>query len=793
MKHYFRLLVVAAAFALIACNKEETVPVPTTFSSKLDSGLGAASWAKDDAIFVYSSKDQIARKFTVESGSGSTTAQFTGNVLRADTYYAIYPISAVESWDGTTFKAKIQSTQTAVANKANPAACISVAKGGKDLKLDFKYAVGFISFTGNFGSHTVKEVKIKANELLAGTSKISMAGDTPSITVTSGFQTVKLAGNTSIAAGTKYMFAVYPGKYTGVKFTAVDANGVSRSIDLGAIEVTRNGIKELSNITITDDDWNTPDEGEEDDPYFNGISGFVKWTDGSPVAGVSVSDGFKVATTNSKGYYRLDLPSSDCRYIYISMPADAKITKNSYGNPDFYTKYVATTKQYDFTLTKQAVETDFALFAMADPQAHYTARSPQTSADTYRFQVEAVPSINKQIAAQGMNCYGVTLGDIVYSEGSRNSNNGIATMRNNFKLINMPTFQSMGNHDYTYFYSTSGKELTTDETSSTLYLKAQRSFEDIFGPINLSFNRGQCHIVCMRDIIYDSNTDASSYHCGFTDDQYNWFKQDIANVPSDVAIILCVHIPLAGCTGSSNTHVLDIMNLMKSHPNSTVFSGHTHYYRGYANCNGTGMYEHIHSAVCGQWWWSTIEGDGCPAGYTIYKMNKNSIKDAYFIGFNDQMNTRDYQIRAYKGNITTGGSVAKFNWGLSANTLLINVFNGDSRWKVQVYENGTLSGTASMMANSKKTLNVTKGNTYDVPSGSNQDWWAIGYHIGVVGRGTGTSTSYYTNMFHMWKYVLKDANATVKIVATDPFGTEYTCTEVVTDGTNYPSYIKAAH
>lgn len=522
-----------------------------------------------------------------------------------------------------------------------------------------------------------------------------------------------------------------------------------------------------------------------------GISGHITDTDGKPCAGISVSDGFSVAVTDSDGYYHLN-PTDDCWYIYYSIPEYAKVEKDSYGRPAFFTRYSSTKKVYDFTITRQPVETEFALFAMADPQAHYAKRSPQTTADTDRFRLESVPAINSQIAASKLPCYGVTLGDIVYSEGSRNSNPGLTTMRSNFAMVDIPVFQTMGNHDYTYFYQSSNP-LTTDATSSDLQLKVARQFEDCFGPVNLSFNRGNVHVVCMKNIYYQSTTDASKYICAFTDAQWEWFKADLANVPKSKSIILCVHIPLVGCNGSANTHVMDVMNLMKQYTNSTVFSGHTHYYRGVGNVNSTGMYEHIHSAVCGQWWWSNFEGDGCPNGYTIYDIDGTTIKDAYFIGVNDGMNTRDYQIRLYKGNITTGGSVAYFNWGLGANTLLINVFSGDTRWKVQVYENGVLKGNATMMANSKKTLNVTSGNTYDVPAGSNQDWWAIGYHIGVLGRGKGTSTSYYTNMFHMWKYTMTDANASVKVVATDPYGNQYTCTDVVTTGTSYPAYIKAAH
>ena len=70
------------------------------------------------------------------------------------------------------------------------------------------------------------------------------------------------------------------------------------------------------------------------------------------------------------------------------------------------------------------------------------------------------------------------------------------------------------------------------------------------------------------------------------------------------------------------------------------------------------------------------------------------------------------------------------------------------------------------------------------------DWWAVGYHIGVCKRGT-SGTSYYTGNYHMWKWVASSSSVNIKVIATDPYGNEYECTDVITDGTNYPAYIKS--
>ena len=515
-------------------------------------------------------------------------------------------------------------------------------------------------------------------------------------------------------------------------------------------------------------------------------TGKVTYSDGTPAAGVSVSDGFKVAVTDNNGSYTL-MTRSDTWYIFVSYPSDAKITTTD-GCPNFFKKYEPSKMTYDFVLTKQAVEKKFSLFAMADPQSHYKSRDTQKSADTDRFKYETVKALNARIAASSLPCYGVTLGDIAYSEGSRNSNPSLAEMKKHFAGVNMPVFQTMGNHDYTYFYSSS--PLTPDATSSTLYLKAQRQFEENFGPVNLSFNRGDVHVVCMRNINYDSSTDASSYHGGFTNDQWEWFKADLANVPKTKMIILCVHIPIVGLSGKEN--VSNVLNLMKQYTNSTVFSGHTHYYRGVPNVLSSGMYEHVHSAVCGQWWWSKMEGDGCPNGYTVYDFDDAEITNAHFYGVNDTMSDPNYQIRIYKGSIKTGGKYAYFQWPYDKRTYLINVFSGDARWKVNVYENDVLKGQAVQMANSRQNIDPTgsSGKTHTLNSNTSQDWWAIGYHIGVCKRGT-SGTSYQTTNFHMWKYTATSETAKIKVEAIDPYGNKYTCSDVISDGTVYPEYVKA--
>ena len=506
------------------------------------------------------------------------------------------------------------------------------------------------------------------------------------------------------------------------------------------------------------------------------VSGRVTYSDGTPAAGVSISDGYSVVQTATDGSYTLK-PNKDCWYIFYSVPADCKVPINNYGQPCFFTRYDRSTTTYNFTLEKLAggKESAFSLFCLADPQCkdnRETDNKKRRHGD--RFSQESIPAIKAHAATKSNPCYGTTLGDIVYSEGGRNNEAFMDDMRDYMAAdkSGMPIFQVMGNHDYTYFHT--NKPINPDATSSTYNIKAQRAFETVFGPINYSWNRGDAHIIGMRTMQWSKNDTWNSYSTTFTAEQLEWLRQDLAAVPKDKLVILCVHIPIST---SSNANIKSAIAMLKQFKEAHIMSGHTHYGR---NIESSGIYEHVHGAVCGQWWWSNMNGDGVPNGYGVYDIEGNTIKNWYYMGVNEGMNSRDYQMRLYRGDIKGGTPTQSFEVQLGHGVLLANVFNADSSWKVVVYENGVLSGEMTRMSNKKYNADALGNYPCLIPTDSSQDWWSIGYHIGVVGRGK--NSSYSNACYHMYKYTLKNSNTTdIRVEATDRFGRTYVCSEVTGD------------
>ena len=506
------------------------------------------------------------------------------------------------------------------------------------------------------------------------------------------------------------------------------------------------------------------------------VTGSVTYADGTPAAGVSISDGYSVVQTAADGTYKI-YPHKDCWYIFYSVPEDCKVETNSYGQPCFFTKYSKSQTTYNFTLNKLpgGKETNFTLFCLADPQCkdnRETDNKGRKHGD--RFKNESVPAIKGHAATKTVPCYATTLGDVVYSEGSRNNEAFMSTMRGYMHVdkIGMPVFQVMGNHDYTYFHT--NKPIEADATSSTYNIKAQRAFETTFGPINYSWNRGDVHIIGMRTMQWSKNDTWSAYSTAFTKEQVEWLRQDLAVVPKDKMVILCVHIPIST---SSDANIKSAIAMLKQYKEAHIMSGHTHYMR---NIQSSGLYEHVHAAVCGQWWWSNMNADGVPNGYGVYDIEGNTIKNWYYMGVNNGMNDRNYQMRLYRGDIKGGTPTKSFNSQLGHGVLLANVFNCDSSWKIDVYEDGTKTGQMTLISQKKYSADTLGDYPCLVPTDSSQDWWSIGYHIGVVGRGK--NSSYSNACFHMYKYTLKNPNCkNIRVEATDRFGTKYTCSEITAD------------
>ena len=493
------------------------------------------------------------------------------------------------------------------------------------------------------------------------------------------------------------------------------------------------------------------------------VRGTIRTIDGTPIEGVVVSDGYTVVATAADGTYQFNR-NKTAAYVFYSLPAEYEVPLR-HGAPCFYKK-LTDDRVYDFVLRplRGGKEDKFRLVCIADPQC-------QNIRHVYRFRTETAPDLKRTAKRSKMPCYAVSLGDIVYSEGPRNANYLMPLMKEEMAAenIGMPLWQTIGNHDSDY------EPVKIDERNPSLTIRLQRMFEASFGPLDYSWNRGDAHIVSMNDVVYFINKKGKkSYYGDFTDAQVEWLRKDLSFVPKDKLLILCVHIPVENGVKYENTK--KVLAMLAEYPNCRIMSGHTHYQRNYTHKNG--IKEHILAAASGCWWWSRNNGDGAPNGYGLFDIEGNQVTDYIYKGTGCD---EKYQLRLYRGNAGLGGKYEQPTLPFGESVILANVWNYDEGWKVLLYEDGKLSGEMTKMKPSP-----FRGD--ENPSlKSSKDWWAIGYHLGVVGRGhVGTSTrrNYCTPCHHMFTYTLKNPKAAVKVVAIDTKGRKYTCDHVI-EGAEY--------
>lgn len=485
------------------------------------------------------------------------------------------------------------------------------------------------------------------------------------------------------------------------------------------------------------------------------VKGRVMSTDGKPLAGVVVSDGYHVVATDADGKYCFPrIP--EAYYVWVSIPADCKVPLRQ-GQPMFYKKLIDNSS-YDFVLERlKSPESEFSLFLIADPQC-------QRESHVVRLSTEAIPDVRKYAARQHCPCYAMTLGDIGYSEGCRNTNYLLPVIREEMAAdkMGMPVFQTVGNHDFEYDLA------AVEPASPTITLRRNRFYESVFGPVDYSFNRGDVHFVSMNDVCFETFGYPGKYHGDFTDVQVEWLRQDLSHVSKDKLVILCVHIPFDGLY-KKYPNVARVLEMLGQYPGARIMSGHTHTIRHVAYENG--VREYVAGAMSGCWWWSKNCADGAPNGYAVLRIKGNRIVDNIYKG----QNFKDsYQMRIYRGDASFGGPFEEFTMAHGAGSLLVNVWNWSDGWRSEVYENGKLCGQLEPMP-------VTS--EFNAPYNGGKDWWSIGYNVGVVGRGHAngsTRNNYCSRNYHMFRYELKDPAARIKVVVYDANGRKFSDSHIYT-------------
>jgi len=495
----------------------------------------------------------------------------------------------------------------------------------------------------------------------------------------------------------------------------------------------------------------------------------VVYSDGKGVPGVVVSDGYEVSVTDDQGIYYL--PSiKEMGFVFISIPGNYEVF-NTGNAPQFFKRLsnsTSTVEQKDFSLIKVNNQ-KHVVVSMAD--WHLANRNN----DLAQFNNTVLPDVNTTIdkyAADGTKVYVLTLGDMTWDAYWYGNNFGLNDYVPYMNKLNSPVFNLIGNHDYDPYYANDWE--------------AENKYREVLGPTYYSFNLGDVHYVVLDDVEYlnsggsQGTVGSRNYKVNVSSDQIEWLKKDLAAITDkSTPIVVAMHVPLyrkptLDSNGKQINRVYlsngnELIDCFNDFSKVNVLSGHVHVnYRVEEEHN---IMEHNTGAICATWWWTGRNGyagnhickDGSPGGYGIWKMNGKDIQWLYkSIGYSE-----DYQFRAYDLNTihitaakfapnSTEQALAEYA-GLYAqqsasNEVLINVWGYESKWRIEVKENGV-------------TLN-------DVKRISGKDpLHIISYDALRLNAGATPTSAFVTNDTpHLFKVKASAPDTTLEIKVTDSFG-----------------------
>lgn len=310
------------------------------------------------------------------------------------------------------------------------------------------------------------------------------------------------------------------------------------------------------------------------------VSGIVR-ADGAPVAGVQVSDGRQIVTTDAQGRYSL-VCDPRVENVFITPPSGHVPSSADGVRPDFYSrlKKDGTPERHDFHLEKQD-QSCYSVIFLTD--MHLTGADFKPDLQTFREQ--AMPNIRKQAERAGKRgpVYAFNLGDFSHERYWYQFDYDLEDAYRTLHEAGFPSlmYSVPGNHDNDSAVSTDD----TDWDAGHLYRK-------VFGPEYYSVNIGGDHWLFMDDIIYTNGPFKSgkrravgaagslSYEKGFTKEQMQWLEKDLSYVSDTTRIFICTHSPIVSDSKKGYTFrkgQLDTLSVMfERFGNVSVYAGHMH-------------------------------------------------------------------------------------------------------------------------------------------------------------------------------------------------------------------------
>lgn len=340
-------------------------------------------------------------------------------------------------------------------------------------------------------------------------------------------------------------------------------------------------------------------------PAFSVVRGRVL-SEGKPLTGVMVSDGCRIARTDSEGEYTLRVGRDAGRFVFVTCPRGhwtdrffrSREQAVSRGRTDFALEPVEQPDRFDFVFACD-------LASLGDPRE-------QVGREKTKASIREICGLSPKPAFLWIQ------GDLgIVKDGGQRFTQCL-------KTSTLPVRLGIGNHEV----------MSQRPRPKELY-------ESLFGPTYYSFDWGPVHF-----IVLDGNRPylgRGSSRGVVEGAELAWLKADLAAQPEDKLIIVGVHIPIVSSYPARRPDLkeddapfwisattAEMTALFSRYRVRLVLAGHMHENER-TMVDGV---EYVSSvSLCGRWWQGgpglERATDGCPRGYRIVSVDGNTIRHRY--------------------------------------------------------------------------------------------------------------------------------------------------------------------
>ncbi len=448
------------------------------------------------------------------------------------------------------------------------------------------------------------------------------------------------------------------------------------------------------------------------------IKGYVH--DGTKgVAGVAVTDGYSITTTDADGAYYLT--SSPLAYfVYYTLPSGYEAGTVENGVTKFFADIdrQAGETRADFIINPIGDDENFSFIVHADTQPDEYFNS-NVFTELGKAYVDMQTTANTIEAKEGFKPFNLHLGDIMYHTDTQTDDyqRYLSTLKN--RNYTCPIYATPGNHDRSY---------------TANYNAAMKLYRETWGPTYHSFNRGNIHFVALDNV---KPTDGN-YSRGFTTESVEWLKKDLAGIEKGSRVVFMTHRPMTRVAADVKAYTT-VLDILKDY-DVLMLTGHLHRPGNNFDVYDSNLKERNQTALGGYEWRSACAADGTPNGYYIYEVKGNDISWKF------KWTGRDADTNLFR-MYTPGQFTDNIPGAADEKTVLINIWDWDEDWKVTWKQDGVDMGDVER---------------YE----SHLDPWASSLYDNNASRPTWKSVESY----HIFHCDVPATCANVEVTVTDPFG-----------------------